>query len=247
MGSYQREWSDKVEAKVCKNNNFDLTENNFSLGDATSLETGNIYEIKASSTNSFKFNTLANIGQDSLTKYKIFNCISWRDFRKLQFDKEKEKISNNLSMKEIKENHVDKKEKIENLSTEDKINYINLLKTSSYDREALKIFLINLLKGSCKRNHYNANISEEDLESSNYILVNSSGEEKMINKKKLFEGINFNNLYFKFEDKATSIKVCDGKNDILRISFHWKNKFQGGETPCLNIFLSSKFNNKIKN
>lgn len=239
MGSYQREWSDKIEEDVCVNNNIIPSGNNFSVCDAFSEDL--TFEIKASSDENFKFNTLANIGQNSLTDYNIFNCIPWKDFRNSYFSIEKDKLSNGLSMANIRDNFPNIKNQIENLSLEDKLNYIKLLSESSVNGENLRIFVLNCLLGTCKKGHYKKEITEEDLLKSNFIFVNSTKEEKIVNKKTIFEEIDFNNLHFLFEKGNTSIKICDSISPILRICFHWKNKFQGGETPCLNIFLSSRF------
>ena len=48
-------------------------------------------------------------------------------------------------------------------------------------------------------------------------------------------------IYILFRENQTNVLLSfmnDKGNEILilRIVFHWKNKFQGIETPCLNIF-----------
>lgn len=242
MGSYQRDWSDKVEKDISNKYNIHLTDNNFSICDAFDKTTKSTFEIKASSTENFKFHTLANIGQNSLTDYGIFKCISWKDFRLKEFEIEKKGISGSLSMREIRDNHPSKKQEIEVIALKDKLEYIQVLKEAEIDSKSLKVFLLNCILGTCKKKCYNYNILENELKDSNFILVNSLLEDKIINKKSLLKDIELDSLKVKFEEGLTSIKVTDGNSDILRISFHWKNKFQGGETPCLNIFLSSKFN-----
>lgn len=243
MGSYQRDWSDEIEKEIGEEMGLSLTENNFSVGDAISDK--EVFEIKASSTREYSFNTLANIGQNSLTDYGVFDVISWRDFRKKRFDKEKAVLAKNMSMGHIKNNEPAIRAAIEKLALEDKLAYIRLLSLSDYDKNKLKIFLLNCLLGTCKKKSYKYDIGIEDLSSSNFVLVNSKKEKLILNKKDIFKSIDFDNLLFVFYDNRTHIKVYDSSMEILKISFHWKNKFQGGETPCLNIFLSSVFNEGI--
>jgi len=240
MGSYQRDWSDKIEVSLCEERGLDKTKNNFSIADATS-KNGDIYEIKATSNENYSMNTLANIGQSSLTDYGVFDCISWRNFRRSDFDRIKSKLSLEHSMKEIKDTFPLIKESIESLALEDKKQYINLLSHNEIDKEKLKVFVMNCLLGTCKKKSYKKDITMEDFKKSYLILVNNKMETKDINKFEMFNELDLDNLFIKYSDGATSIKVSNNEHDILSISFHWKNKFQGGETPCLNVFLSSYF------
>lgn len=245
MGSFQRGWSDAIEEEVSEEMGLSLTENNFSIGDAVSEKSGETFEIKASSSKNYSFNTLANIGQNSLTDYGIFETVSWRDFRRVNFDKKKEEAVKGLSMAYIKNNEPKLKSYIEGLALADKLDYIDKLSKAEYSKDNLKVFLLNCLLGTCKKKSYKKDITIEDLETSNFVLVNSNKEKKILNKREVFESIDFDNLFLTFNKDNTHIKVCDKNMEILRISFHWKNKFQGGETPCLNVFLSSAFKENL--
>ena len=45
-----------------------------------------------------------------------------------------------------------------------------------------------------------------------------------------------NDVRITFLKDQTNCIIQSGVKNILRVVFHWKNKFQGIQTPCLNIF-----------
>lgn len=246
MGSFQRDWSDKVEDVFCEENNLTPSKNNFSLADGID-ELGNSYEIKASSSSKFSFNTAANIGQNSLTDYGIFDCISWKEFREKGFEPKKKEVINSLGLKGsnktvcnvIRDNFKKEKDEIVKLSYKDRKEYITLLSTQNINKENLKTFVLNIILGTCKRGKYKKEISFEEFKKSFFVLINKNKEETILNKYEAFKNINLDNISICFTEDKTSILIVNGETKILRVSFHWKNKFQGGETPCLNVFIEN--------
>ena len=71
MGKYERDWSDKEEVKVCEEMGGLLISKDYSTkGDILVGDT--FFELKSTKKESLSFNTLANIGQNSLTDYGCF-------------------------------------------------------------------------------------------------------------------------------------------------------------------------------
>jgi len=101
------------------------------------------------------------------------------------------------------------------------------------------VFILNIILGTCKKNEYKTDISIEDLKKSFYVLVNKGNNRQIVNKYDMFSNIDFDNVKITANKKQTSVVVSNHDIKILRIAFHWKNKFQGGETPCLNVFLEN--------
>lgn len=201
--------------------------------------------------------TLANISQDGLTKYNIFDGISWSEYRKKYNQKENiEKILDEYSYPKelsfenkgryIRDNEnkttIKIRERIVKYDREIKQEYIKYLETLNYDKENLKKFVLLLLFGR----HTEKMITEGMKKNINQIInkkikyeIYYIYESKIIEKeyseikKILDEDLN---IEFKEDETNIIIRTNKTKTNILRIVFHWKNVFQGIETPCLNIF-----------
>jgi hypothetical protein len=130
-----------------------------------------------------------------------------------------------------------------------KIEYIYYLKTLDQNHENIKKFLFLILAGSHTYKsltaQWNIDLPQiiETLRHRYFVyyvykgtlrteLEDYSGKLRNLLDKEIYIlfGENQTNVLLAFEDnKGNEIP-------ILRIVFHWKNKFQGIETPCLNIF-----------
>jgi hypothetical protein len=138
--------------------------------------------------------------------------------------------------------------KIIKFDRELKIKYLNILNNSQFNKERLKKFTFLVLTGCHKQEFL-----EEDMRKDFSLLsdkVNSyevyylyketleiKKETDLANLFKIFE----NDIDIEIKSDQTSLIVYTLlKNNIrkklLRVVYHWKNKFQGIKTPCLNIF-----------
>lgn len=201
--------------------------------------------------------TLANISQDALTIYKIFEGTSWSKYRKNEDHRNNiEKILNeynypeNLNFEEkgayIKKNENETtkniKERIVKYDREVKKKYIKYLETLDYDKENLKKFVLLLLFGRHTKKliqdgmKKNINkIINKNVKYEIYYIYKSEIKEKEYSEiKKILD----ENLEIEYKENETNIIIRTNKTktNILRIVFHWKNAFQGIKTPCLNIF-----------
>jgi len=131
----------------------------------------------------------------------------------------------------------------------EKIEYINYLKTFQQNKKNIKKFLFLILAGA----H-----TYESLEAQWEIDLNQIIEtlrhkyfvyyvyKKTLNTKVEDFSAKLNHLldkeiYISFPENQTNVLLffidrLNFERPILRIVYHWKNKFQGIETPCLNIF-----------
>ncbi|MEJ2250877.1 MAG: hypothetical protein P8Y70_13140 [Candidatus Lokiarchaeota archaeon] len=131
---------------------------------------------------------------------------------------------------------------------ENKIKYLDYLKKFKQNSENIKKFVIAMLIGYHTQDQLKTVLEipyEKIFEIINYYSVYYTNE---VNGN---IEISRDNLGQEVRDLIDSeIKVNIPKNQtncliesngvsILRIVFHWKNKFQGIQTPCLNIFRES--------
>lgn len=131
------------------------------------------------------------------------------------------------------------------LARKDKIDYLNYLKKRVQNSENIKKFIIAMLLG------YHTQAQIERILNLNYTAIftildtyyvyytNESDGNIITSKDNLgkeIQNIIKSDVEIIFSDNQTNCIIqANGKNE-LRIVFHWKNKFQGIETPCLNIF-----------
>ena len=132
-----------------------------------------------------------------------------------------------------------------------KIKYLDLLSKSKYDESKFKLFCFLILTGihtmPLLSKELNKNIDELFRNAENYnvyYLYKKTNEIEEEKKSKYADIIN-NPISISVNPEETSLSVFsiydhNIKKKIISISLNWKNKFQGIETPCLNIF--NKFN-----
>ena len=132
---------------------------------------------------------------------------------------------------------------------QEKREYINYLKTLEQNYDNIKKFLFLILAGA---HTYDSLKAQWDI---NLITILNTLRHKYyvyyIYKGPLDIDVEdysqkLRNLldtkaFILFQEDQTNCLICfkddsGNKIPVLRIVFHWKNKFQGIETPCLNIF-----------
>ncbi len=127
-----------------------------------------------------------------------------------------------------------------------KIAYLKYLNKHKQDHDNIKKFLFLILTGC----HTTKEINQRWKNGLSDILSKLKGEYYIYNTYKreevLIEQVNHTEKLEKLIDKKISIYFKDNqtnliiglnhKKPIIRVVFHWKNKFQGIQTPCLNIF-----------
>jgi len=148
---------------------------------------------------------------------------------------ENQKLISNLILKIIKMDRVFK------------IKYLSMLKNAELDKDKLKKFAFLVLTGSHTQEILNSEMLKDfsSLEKSidNYDVyylykktLSIDKEDNLNNLYKIFE----NDIGVEIKEDETNLIIysLDGsiRTDLIRVVYHWKNKFQGIETPCLNIF-----------
>ncbi len=124
--------------------------------------------------------------------------------------------------------------------------YLSILKKSKIDKERLKKFVFLLLGGSHTQKILNVKIGQKlSLGSSdkNYDVYYLYKETRQIAKEygpeELYK-IPSNFFSVEIKDDETNLVIFlldkDKRVNLIRVVFHWKNKFGGIQTPCLNIF-----------
>jgi len=224
------------------------------------------------------YGTRANISQDALTEYGIFeNASHWSCFREkvghdkwvleklLKFKYYKDTYESIKSLrpkichmaKELKEfakhnNRIGKesskiKNEIIETDRQEKLNYIKYLSTQTVNYDNLRKFVILILTGNHTKAAFgrfrNINYYEIKIPDNYFIIYAYDNEEVYLENIKpivLKVQDNKNTIDIEFNFEQTNIKIYiifdNHKMYLLRVVFHWKNKFQGIETPCLNIF-----------
>jgi hypothetical protein len=136
----------------------------------------------------------------------------------------------------------------------EKMEYINYLKTRKQNPDNIKKFTLLILAGAHSHRAFKS-MSHLPLEKIIDMLKHGFYRVYYVDKKtstvrvedlteKLTKLMN-KELGIFFKDGETNVIIGfkePGKEEptpVLRIVFHWKNIFQGIETPCLNIFDES--------
>lgn len=250
MGKNERKWSDLTEQKAAVYFGGEAGRNNFERGDILAGET--IIETKCAKNGK---GTFINWGDSSFWKIsKNFDCITWHDFReesgfnlkRYEIIKEvRPSIPNKVAhdntltdevMNYIRDYHPEQAKKISELANQNKLDFIKILKSSN--QKNARVFYLNARLGRCKRGYYLENPPIED-DKYKVFLTDRNG-------KPLKEIVYFFDskcdYYFSFKENITSffLTANNGQHevDLLRIQLHWKNGFQGAQTPCFNIFYN---------
>ena len=254
MGKAERAESQSREEEYAINEGGTHNGNDYSTRGDVILPNGTEVELKYLKSGK---GTLGNITQDAFTIYDIFDCLSWsvqrkesgyneqrKDILKIYNPKVSDKDGTSIvnSIKDIKD---EDKEKIINLANKNKIEYIKLLSKSNYNKEKLAKFVMLMIGGfhTIKMIKANMDKSIDDIKNIAtdkykivYIYPDGNKEEDIKKIMDIFEDIDKFNIDFK-ECKQQNIVIRYDKIPILQVVFHWKNKFQGIKTPCLNVFL----------
>lgn len=131
----------------------------------------------------------------------------------------------------------------------EKIEYLNYLKALQQNKANIKKFLFLILAGAHTRDSlmalWNINLPQiiETLRHRYFIYYVYKGtlRTEVEDYSGKLRNLLDKEIYILFRENQTNVLLSfvDRLNieiPILRIVFHWKNKFQGIETPCLNIF-----------
>ena len=131
------------------------------------------------------------------------------------------------------------------LARQDKIDYLNYLKDIEQNPEQIKKFIIAMCIGYHTRKQLNhiLNLNYDDIFkilNTYYVYYTNVIKSKIIVSKedlgKEIQDIIKSDVKIAFADDQTNCIILSNDKKILRVVYHWKNKFQGIETPCLNIF-----------
>ncbi|MEM2499354.1 MAG: hypothetical protein QXU30_04330 [Sulfolobales archaeon] len=138
------------------------------------------------------------------------------------------------------------------IARDDKISYLKYLKGLHQDSENIKKFAILLLLGFHKMNALKKGFENFDkviasLNSGNfnfrtYYVIKESCEVILEDLSCWIPKLLQANFKIEFPEGETNVTIGysdvngDGYKPILRVVFHWKNVFQGIQTPCLNVF-----------
>lgn len=245
MGKYERDWSDREEIKVCEELGGLLVSKDYSTkGDILVGDT--FFELKSTKKESLSFNTLANIGQNSLTDYGCFEGKSWSTFREetgfeeyrwesfKTFYKYKSKQDFYRVANDFKIKNPELTKDIEERSRIDREEYIDYILTTNQNIDKNRIFLFNMFSGRTTKNKFKYDLTtiEKDFK----IILKNDKKEKVIMYSDYIDEETLGELRFT-KCGRTSVSLGDDMREFIRVSFHWKNKFQGCQTPCLNVFF----------
>ncbi len=127
----------------------------------------------------------------------------------------------------------------------DKISYLNYIKKITQNEDNIKKFTIAMLIGYHIKTQLNHILSIQYneilklLETYYVYYTNEKSGKISVSSDDLGNDISQiikGNIKIEFPKDQTNCLIRSSNKTLLRIVFHWKNKFQGIETPCLNIF-----------
>ena len=134
---------------------------------------------------------------------------------------------------------------IVNIAKKDKISYLKYLSRFEQDIKNIKKFIIAMLIGyhTQKQLHYILNIPYDEIFKildTYFVYYTNEMKGKVVVSKddlgKEIRDIIKSDVKIIFPEDQTNCIIQSNSNNVLRVVFHWKNKFQGIQTPCLNIF-----------
>uniref|UniRef100_A0A6C0LMR7 Uncharacterized protein n=1 Tax=viral metagenome TaxID=1070528 RepID=A0A6C0LMR7_9ZZZZ len=250
MGVHERAKSEEREIEYAFINDCKHTGNNYG-GRGDVEKNGEEIELKFLSKGK---GTLANTTGDLLTKNRIFSCDSWSDYRKKNFEPEREKIispyrkdHNNLDNigYHIKANNPKDKKAIMKLAKEDKLGYIKYLSENKFNNERLAKLTLLLIIGFHTEesilSHIDKSFDEIKELKKGYEIIYKYPDGKEVKEdldKIIKEAQDINKFSIDYKKcKQQNIEILYDSKKILKLAFHWKNIFQGIKTPCLNVFL----------
>ena len=246
--SYQNYSSDVISAGNHVKENIDYSEAHW-IGTNTLKARGDIQldddkflEVKYVSNGN---GTRANISQNAITDYSLVDCISWSEFR--EQNNWKEFVIEKFSQVEFAPNfttdksiydfartirsyHKSIQQEIMEADRQLKIEYIDVIRSSEQNHDNCKKFYLNLVSGNSSKYKYDESI-EQPCENYYFLKMVKNGQPSIIKPN-----VPDSKFHLTFENDKTYFNLCSGNQKLLRIALHWKNKFQGIQTPCLNIF-----------
>lgn len=123
--------------------------------------------------------------------------------------------------------------------------YLSILSKSEVDKEKLKKFVILLLDGSHTQKILNVKMNkplslDDNKNYDVYYLYKETGDiVKEYGPVDLYK-ISGKKFGVEIKNNETNLVIFlldgDKKINLVRVVFHWKNKFGGIQTPCLNVF-----------
>ncbi len=132
---------------------------------------------------------------------------------------------------------------------QEKKAYISYLKTLEQNHDNIKKFLFLILAGAHTRESLKAQWSIDldiilaTLRHKYYVyyIYKGTPDINVEDHSQKLNNLLEKQIFISFRDDQTNVLASfyDDTGDeipILRVVFHWKNKFQGIETPCLNVF-----------
>ena len=131
------------------------------------------------------------------------------------------------------------------MARKDKITYLISINDITQDEDNVKKFTIAMLIGYHTKTQLSHILSiqyDEILKilDSYYVYYTNEKSGKIkVSSDDLGKDVNQimqNSLRIEFPEDQTNCLIKSEDQNLLRIVLHWKNKFQGIETPCLNIF-----------
>ncbi|CDK40102.1 hypothetical protein [Halorubrum sp. AJ67] len=136
------------------------------------------------------------------------------------------------------------------LDREEKLAYFDHLRAAEQDPRAIETFAHLIVCGyhtaDALREHFDADLDEIKrlIETDAYRLyeVNkNTGSVAVENPVDLLAGFEWEDTRVEIPEDGTSVSVVTGPPDdrrrVLNIAYNWKNKFQGIQTPSMNVFV----------
>ena len=136
------------------------------------------------------------------------------------------------------------------LDREEKLAYFDHLRAAEQDPRAIETFAHLIVCGyhtaDALREHFDDDLDEVKrlLETDSYRLyeVNkNSGSVSVENPSELLAGFEWQDTRVEIPEDGTSVSVMTGppgdRRRVLNIAYNWKNKFQGIQTPSMNVFV----------
>ena len=136
------------------------------------------------------------------------------------------------------------------LDREEKLAYFDHLRAAEQNPRNVETFAHLIVCGyhtaDALREHFDADLAEIKrlLETDSYRLyeVNkNSGAVSVENPSELLAGFEWKNTRVEIPEDGTSVSVVTGpagnRRRVLNIAYNWKNKFQGIQTPSMNVFV----------
>lgn len=128
----------------------------------------------------------------------------------------------------------------------EKIKYLNHLEDKTQNNENVKKLSLLIISGihteKLLEEHWDIPLEQLEEELENYMIYygrKSTSEVEKETLSSLLKGLLNKDFYVDFDKDQTSVSIkVEGKTErkILSVAFNWKNKFQGIQTPSLNVF-----------